>query len=227
MSLHLFTRLRPDAELHPQYLKTRDDPMMAPARAMLQQIAATMADPDCNFVEQFQTHGFDARTFEIYLQAFFQEAGHVIDRSHERPDFLLSRDGLTVAVEAVTANPPPRKDYQPYQLYPEALPSTPAEIIRYLKHEVAIKLGSPLYSKLKKRYWELPHVEGRPLILAIETFHGGALSLSATSASRPSRTLAAASRASSRSAMPPRSRSTTDVPARALASRQAATSSRS
>lgn len=74
-----------------------------------------MADPDGNLVEQFQTRGFDARTFEIYLHALFTEAGHVIDRSHDRPDFMITRDGLTVAVEAVTANPQPSKAYQPYE----------------------------------------------------------------------------------------------------------------
>lgn len=184
MAIDIFAKLRPDSELHPQFLKTRDDPMMAPARAVLQEIASSMEDPDGNFVEQFQTHGFDARTFEIYLQALFLEGGHHIDRSHDRPDFLISRDGLTVAVEAVTANPPPKKDYQPYELIPSELPRTRDDVFRYLKHEVAIKFGSPLFSKLRKRYWELPHVAGRPFVLAIETFHGGALNLSSTSVSQ-------------------------------------------
>jgi hypothetical protein len=31
--------------------------------------------------------------------------------------------------------------------------------------------GSPLYSKLQKRYWEYSHVRGKPLILAIADFH--------------------------------------------------------
>ena len=110
MAIDLFQRLAADGTLHPQYLKTRDHVMMAPARAMLCEVASTMTDPDGNFVQQFQTHGFDARTFELYLHALFVEAGHTIDRTHARPDFLISRDGLTVAVEAVTANPPPRKD---------------------------------------------------------------------------------------------------------------------
>ncbi|MFK4871518.1 hypothetical protein [Novosphingobium sp. ZW T3_23] len=30
MVIDLFARLRPDADLHPQFLKTRDDPKMAP-----------------------------------------------------------------------------------------------------------------------------------------------------------------------------------------------------
>jgi hypothetical protein len=100
MALDLFQRLGADETLHPQYLQTRDAPSMGPARAVLREVAATMHDPDGNFVQQFQTHGFDARTFELYLQALFTEAGHGIGRSHDRPDFLITRDGLTVAVEA-------------------------------------------------------------------------------------------------------------------------------
>ena len=185
MMMDLFQRLREDGGLHPQFLKVRDDPKMAPARAVLRKVAATMADPDGNFVEQFQTHGFDARTFELYLQALFTEAGHQIDRSHERPDFLISRDGLTVAVEAVTANPPPQPDYQPYEPKPVDPPRTRDAVFQYLKHEVAIKFGSPLYSKLKKRYWELPHVAGLPFIIAIETFHAaGSLFLSSSALSQ-------------------------------------------
>ncbi len=184
MPLDLFAGNRPDSALHPQFLKTRDDPKMAPARAMLNEIAATMHDPDGNLIEQFQTHGFDARTFEIYLQALFTEAGHTIDRSHKRPDYLITRQGLTVAVEAVTANPTPKKDYQPYDPYPTLGPKTKEEAMQHLKHEVAIKLGSPLFTKLKKRYWDMPQVAGRPFVIAIETFHGGTLSLSSTALSQ-------------------------------------------
>lgn len=184
MAIDLFRRLGADQTRHPQFLQTRDEPVMGPARATLRDVAATMTDPDGNFVQQFQTHGFDARTFEIYLQALFTEAGHVIDRSHDRPDFLISRDGLTVAVEAVTANPTPRPDYQPYEQYPQKGPRNAEEAMRFLKHEVAIKLGSPLYSKLKKKYWTLPHVAGMPFVIAIENFHGGGLNLSATGMSQ-------------------------------------------
>ena len=41
----------------------------------------------------------------------------------------------------------------------------------YFSQYVPIKYGSALYSKLKKRYWELPHVAGQPLVLAIQDFH--------------------------------------------------------
>ncbi len=174
MPLDLFKTKRPDASLHPQFLNVKNDPKMGPARKMLRDVVADMEDPDGNLVEQFQTHGFDSRTFEIYLQALFAEAGHSINRSYDRPDFLITRDGVTAAVEAVTANPPPQQAYQPYVHMYRNPPTSPGEAARYLRNEVAIKFGSPLYSKLKKKYWELPHVAGLPLIIAIESFHGDA-----------------------------------------------------
>lgn len=44
-------------------------------------------------------------------------------------------------------------------------------VLEYQRHGHAIKLASALYSKLQRRYWDLPHVNGIPLILAIEDFH--------------------------------------------------------
>jgi hypothetical protein len=169
MSVDLFETGRGDTVLHPQSKTLRDSPLYEPARGLLREIGATLTDPDGNLVEQFQTFGFDARTFEIFLFALFSDAGHDIDRSNDRPDFLLQRNGLSVAVEAVTANPPPSPVITPYSPLPKG--RNPSELSAYLSEEVAIRFGSRLYSKLKKRYWELPQVAGRPFVLAIETFH--------------------------------------------------------
>jgi hypothetical protein len=141
---------------------------------MMNELAEPLPDSDGNFVEQFQSTGFDARTFELFLQAMFIEQSHEVLRTYDRPDFQLRKDGVEVFVEAVTANPSGGVSGRPYGAFPE--PKTPAEAAHYLANEVAIRLGSPLYSKLNKKYWELPHVKDRPLVLAIEDFHAqGAL----------------------------------------------------
>jgi hypothetical protein len=41
---------------------------------------------------------------------------------------------------------------------------------RYIKNYMPIKFGSPLYTKLKKKYWEQPHVKGAPFVLAVADF---------------------------------------------------------
>ena len=161
--LDLFTELHDEAKLHPQFKLLRDREVSAPARAMLTKVCEDLEDPDGNLVEQFQTFGFDARTFEIFLYAMFKESGHAIDRSHDRPDFGLSRDGVAAWVEAVTANPTPTGSIDPYAPFP-------GQPFDY-KNAVPIKLGSPLFSKLKKKYWNLPHVVGKPLVFALQDFH--------------------------------------------------------
>jgi len=35
----------------------------------------------------------------------------------------------------------------------------------------AYSLGSPLFSKLQKKYWELEHCRDMPFVVAIEAFH--------------------------------------------------------
>ena len=183
MPLDLFADLgKPKNALHPQFVTLRDALRYAPARRQLEELQEIFDDPDGNFVEQFQTTGFDARTLELFLFAMFRESGHVVDRSHARPDFLITRDGCTAAVEAVTASAPSNNGIQPYSPIPAQ--QTPQQRAEYLRHNLPIRLGSPLFSKLKARYWLEPHVQGRPLIIAIEDFHtSGSLATSSTSLS--------------------------------------------
>ena len=175
MAIDLFADTgKQDEELHPQFKHLRDLPGYAPARGLLRELQESFVDPDGNFVEQFQTFGFDSRTFELFLSTMLSNAGHEIDRNADRPDFLVAKGGITAAIEAVTANPPPQKDIQPYDIFSkeQALEQTQLDI----EHTLPIRLGSPLFSKLRKEYWKLPHVKGRPLVLAIQDFHvAGAL----------------------------------------------------
>lgn len=178
MKADILTAVHPEEALHPQFKNLRDSPHFEPAREMLRKTWGEMHDPDGNFVEQFQTTGFDSRTFELFLYEMFKECGHTIDRSHKYPDFLLKNDGVEAAIEAVTANPSGEAGkITPYEHEP--VPLKGQALMDYFRHEVAIRFGSPLYSKLKKKYWEKPHIKGKPLVFAIETFHAaGSLGLS-------------------------------------------------
>ena len=138
---------------------------------MARRVFADFVDRDGNFVEQFQTTGFDQRTWELFLFAYLLEAGFTIDNEHARPDFVCSKDGRSVAIEATTANP---TGGQPAPTTLEGLQrraqETEGEVLRRIQQEVPIRLGSPLYTKLRQRYWELEHVAGKPLAFAIESF---------------------------------------------------------
>jgi hypothetical protein len=183
MKQDILKAVHPEKDLHPQFVLLRDNPHWEPARQVLRKTCSELHDPDGNLVEQFQTTGFDSRTFELFLYEMFKECGHKIDRSHQYPDFLLAKDGVEAAVEAVTANPTGLAgEIVPYDHEPKPLKGqSPAD---YFRNEVAIRFGSPLYSKLKKKYWERPHIKGKPLIFAIETFHAaGSLNIGYSSLS--------------------------------------------
>ena len=57
----LLTPLRPDKDLHPQFLTLIRSELYEPARGMLREVYADFDDPDGNFVEQFSRSGSVAR----------------------------------------------------------------------------------------------------------------------------------------------------------------------
>lgn len=160
--LDLFSPVVPDEALHPSFRKLVAFAGYAPSRAVMQQVFARMGDRDGDFVQQFQTQGFDARTWELYLYATFEALGFEIDMRHEAPDFLVDGRGVAWAVEATTANPPASGG--------EAMPEDPEARATYLREELPIRLGNPLLSKLRRAYWELPHVAERPFVIALQSF---------------------------------------------------------
>lgn len=141
---------------------------------MLEQAFAAMVDADGNFVEQLQTSGFDSRIWELYLSQYFGSAGFDVERL-ERPDFLVEREGLEIAVEATTSNPT-----QPQAIEPDL--ETEDGLRWVIEQYLPVKYGSSLYSKLRDRHWEEDAVQGRPFVLAIQSFaFEGSLSFSLSS----------------------------------------------
>jgi hypothetical protein len=157
-----FTPVVAEHELRPSFRRVADSAGYAPSRAMMQRVFARKGDHDGNFVQQFQTEGFDARTWELYLYATFEALGFEIDMTYDAPDFLLDGRGVAWAVEATTANPRANGA--------QAVPEDPEGRAEYLREELPIRLGSPLLSKLRRAYWELPHVAGRALVIALQSF---------------------------------------------------------
>lgn len=164
----LFVPVVEKEKLNPHFVLMMDSPSYNPTRTMLDLIYQDFEDPDGNFLEQFQTTGFDSRFFEIYLFAYFSRSGFTIDRTHPNPDFIVTRGGATVSVEATTINPSTRDSTDDQSTLPEE-PSF-QEFVRFRDQELPIRFGSPLFSKLQKKYWELDHCKNRPLVLAIEAF---------------------------------------------------------
>ncbi|MEM5503744.1 hypothetical protein WNY81_02690 [Shewanella frigidimarina] len=136
----------------------------SPAKVLIQEIAYSFEDPDGNYIEQFQSAGFNARLWELYLYALFHEMDFMINREFNAPDYVIEKVGVRLCIEAVTVNPS-------QHVVDEVEPSTTEDMDRLLFDYMPIKYGSPLYSKLQKKYWEKEHVGGHPLLIAIHDFH--------------------------------------------------------
>ena len=165
----LFTPVLPPEKLHPMFISLLRETAYFPARSVIKEMMRHFVDIDGNFVEQFQSHGFDARLWELYLYAYLAEEELFLDRRFAAPDFLVKKYGKSVAIEAVIVG---RKDDNPPRYLKEFSRGKPAdEVLEAQKNQIPIMFGSPLYSKLQKRYWEYSHVREKPLILAIADFH--------------------------------------------------------
>lgn len=150
------------------------NPVFDPACQLIKEIAKEFIDIDENLVEQFQTTGFNQRLWEILLYQFFKENGFNIRREGDNPDFFISKNIIKIAVEAVTSNPTDN-DNDTEELIRLAFDASNPELQKQAQRDIidqtTIKLGSALYFKLKKKYWDLDHIKGKPLIFGIEAFH--------------------------------------------------------
>lgn len=164
----LFDIVVSEEKLHGTFKTILRDPSYEPSRVMMEKVFKDYDDVDGNFVKDFQSTGFDARVWELYLFAYFREEYGAVGRPKPHPDFKVDVGGRPVFIEAVTSNDPAFRS-EPYTGPPPIL--SEAEIEEQIRHTFPIRVGSPLFSKLKKRYWDAPHVSGHPLVFAVECFH--------------------------------------------------------
>lgn len=169
MERDLFAPIVDTKRLNPSYEYMRTSPVSEPARIMANEVFQDFPNPDDNFIEQFQTSGYDSRIFELYLYAYLSWSGFQVNRHYDRPDFFASRNGLTIAIEATTVNPTQTIGSSITKTRMSDLSKD--ELQEKLQNELPIRFGSPLFSKLSNRYWELEQCQEIPLVFAIEALH--------------------------------------------------------
>lgn len=155
-----------EANQHEYFRVLANEKRMEAARNLIVEAVYSYIDVDGNYIKEFQTHGFDARLWELFLYIFLYDAGFEFNQDYNAPDYMVSYYGNPFCIEAVTVNPsqnPDRPDPEP--------PQSDEEMQRLCDDYMPIKFGSSLFSKLQKKYWEKPHVQGKPLILAIHDYH--------------------------------------------------------
>jgi hypothetical protein len=177
-----FAPVVPTERLHTAFRSLIEAEQYSSARGIIEPMMRWYKDVDGNFIEQFQTTGFDARLWELYLFAMLTEVGFLIDREMPAPDFVARGLLGEIAIEAVTVNP---TQHGAGALGEPPDLSTEEGKWAFRNEYMPIKFGSALYSKLLKEYWTKEHVRGLPLLLAIQdfslpgsmTFTGSALEL--------------------------------------------------
>ena len=145
-------------------------------------------EKDGNFIEQFQTTGFNTRTFELYVSELLHAEGFTFEGREPHPDFCVTKNGVKLSIECTTANPTGNGNGGIFVYEGTNDKDSDAEGLRARQeNEVPIKIAGALRNKMlhrvnktdPKAYWELPHVAGNPFVLAIQTFHEhGALGFS-------------------------------------------------
>lgn len=168
----LFATVVPEEKWHPSFRAMMEYPHWVPAISIMSEMMRHFVDVDGHFVGEFQTRGFDARIWELYLYAYLKEERLFFDREYHAPDYIVGKYGMKVAIEAVTVNP--SDNVKPIERPDgEPLYRTQEEIDRLLANYVPIKFAGTLTGKLNKKpaYWELAHVRDVPLVFAIADFH--------------------------------------------------------
>lgn len=153
-------------KIHPNFKILMEGSRFEAARNLIKEIVYSYIDPDGHYIKEFQTHGFDARLWELYLYVYLYDAGFEFIREHASPDYHISSYGNKCFIEAVTIN-----SSQNLQRPDPVAPETPEQITELRQDYLPIKYGSALFSKLQKKYWELDHVKGHPLLIAVHDFH--------------------------------------------------------
>ncbi len=168
-ALDLFNIIVTEEKLHPFFKRLCEEASFSSAKGIIGEMMPHYTDIDGNFVDQFQSAGFDARLWELYLNAYFIEEGFEFDRSHYAPDFNLNKYGQKICIEATIVGRQKPMTEDEARVFAETL--TKEQILEKTSDEMPIRFGSPLYTKLKKEYWKHKHVEGNPLVIAIADFH--------------------------------------------------------
>src|SRR3569833_2136957 len=99
-----FTPLVPKEKLNRDFATITALEGYSPAVELIKPMMRWYEDADGNFVEQFQTTGFDTRLWELYIFAMLVEAGYVLDRSVPIPDFQARNAFGEICIEATTVN---------------------------------------------------------------------------------------------------------------------------
>jgi hypothetical protein len=80
VGVDLFKVVVDKSKQHPYFRLLNENPVHSAAKKLISEITPHFIDVDGNFVEQFQTGGFNSRLWELYLFCYFKEEELSINR---------------------------------------------------------------------------------------------------------------------------------------------------
>lgn len=163
-----FSPLVPTEKLNSSFEKLTTLEGYSPTLGLIKPMMKWYEDADGNFIEQFQTTGFDTRFWELYIFAMLIEARFELDKTTAIPDFCARNVLGRICVEATSVNP--SLDREGKCVPPPPL-DTPEQMQEFQRNYMPIRFAGPLTAKLSKKYWERDNVSGLPILLAIQDFH--------------------------------------------------------
>ena len=165
-SLNLFDPIV-SAERQHTIFKQICEPQFAPERAVLADWSKGFVDRDGKFVQEFQT-SFESSMWELYVYACIRALGGTVDFLHASPDFVTSLHGHNLCIEATIARPPAGAQ----DAYGAGPASVPDDLTAF-NLESTLRLCNSFTAKADKfnrSYSVLPHVQGKPYVIAIASF---------------------------------------------------------
>jgi hypothetical protein len=134
--------------------------------AVLEEWAEGFVDRDGKFVQEFQ-RTFNSSFWELYLNAVLRERRCSVDFGFRSPDFVVTTPSA-FCLEAVIASN--AHDEIPEHSHEQA--QLPADLNEFNRRAI-VRLSNALqskYTKFKRQYGALPHVAGRPFVIALAPF---------------------------------------------------------
>ena len=166
----LYDNIVAEDKLSTKFKLLKTAKQLDPAKKLIEMIVEDMDDNDGNFIQQFQSTGFSSRLWEIFLFKFLEENGFNFDRSKNRPDFHVFKNGCDFFVEASLSNEVANEKFTK-EFILEAQKNKDLRVQNELIEYYVMRMGSVLFSKLQKKYWELEWVKNKALVIAITPAH--------------------------------------------------------
>jgi hypothetical protein len=164
--MNLFRQVVDDKNLHPNFRNTMQKPYES-ARSVISSWAEGFPDRDGKFVIEFQTT-FNSSFWEPYMFAVLTKFGFTVDFSFAAPDFVVVQP-YQFCIEAVTAQASVGAlnewEVQLKSFFGDMKNLQQAELV----DQATVRLANAISGNLNQ-YSQLPHVVGKPFVLAVAPF---------------------------------------------------------